>query len=649
LTLVLGLSAFTHFPATARSAEEVGETWALLIGVSKYDEPGMNLPFAGADVKRLHETLEKRADLVYVNIREMTHESEARFRPTRANLRREIPAFLKQVQRQDRLIVFFSGHGVMSGDRAYLMTSDARTARVSETALAVEDLRDALKNCPARSKFLILDCCHSGAKFGVRRLTGEGFGPVLDLKKLPGVVVLASCKEDEASFEWAERRQSLFTYWLCRALEGGADSNGKGELTADAVYKYVHERVTETADKLLGVKQTPVRFIGGDVAGTPVVLTLQPEPPETLCRRLAEHLDVEVRGQKLKKVGVLEFLMPLGNAEGLASVPLPAWCAAKVRAQLGTLAQGIYTVLDEAGTREAAKSLRLGDIGNPDAMKRLGVEALVTGTLKQRGQAVHLQCELVRVRDGESLVKPGGVLPLDTRLLADLGRGGDHRPPDVEPRPRPNVRPPAHPLLDPKFPYRVEVQSLDIKPGEEVTKKTRRTARKLVEWKNPATGETEWVIGARPGEVFEIAVVNRDEKRVGLSLLIDGLNTLGLKRERVGEGRLWILDGKSSYKVDGWYEEKETRSRGDRQTHTMHRFKFVDLPDSEAGRQGFTESIGLITAAFFGEEPLAMGAPDLGVGRWRPENREVTVTKFKRGELLGVVQIRYVNEKYLKP
>jgi hypothetical protein len=67
---------------------------------------------------------------------------------------------------------------------------------------------------------------------------------------------------------------------------------------------------------------------------------------------------------------------------------------------------------------------------------------------------------------------------------------------------------------------------------------------------------------------------------------------------------------------------------------------FVDLPQSVAGRQKFGTSIGLITAAFFEEQ-----GKDIGVGGGPGQRVRLQTTNFKPGNLIGVVQIRYIEDK----
>jgi hypothetical protein len=75
----------------------------------------------------------------------------------------------------------------------------------------------------------------------------------------------------------------------------------------------------------------------------------------------------------------------------------------------------------------------------------------------------------------------------------------------------------------------------------------------------------------------------------------------------------------------------------------MNRFHVKDVAPV-AGRQTFGDAPGVITAAFFAEQ-----GRDLLIGRLdRDEQRDLRTVDFKAGKLLGVVHIRYVDEKDLR-
>src|SRR5205809_942368 len=98
--------------------------------------------------------------------------------------------------------------------------NDVRAVRkilIERAGLPPAELRKALKDCPARLKFLVLDCCHAGSDRAADEagLEAERLARAVGVKEVPGCVVLASCRADEKSWEWPARGHGAFTYWLC--------------------------------------------------------------------------------------------------------------------------------------------------------------------------------------------------------------------------------------------------------------------------------------------------------------------------------------------------------------------------------------------------------------------------------------------------
>ena len=460
-----------------------GRQLAVLIAVQKHEDPTLNLHFTLQDVKGLRKTLSDRAGLAPANFLEMTDESPPGFRPTLANLRNELPSFLDGANPQDRVVVFFSGHGFSIEGQTYLVPADFRREAARKTGLPTAEVREALARCKAQVKFLILDCCQAGGEkaMQVEGVSGERVAQALSPAGVPGCVVLASCRVAERSYEWPDHKQSIFTYWLCRALDGGADNDGNGQLTVDEVFNYTNDRVKETASRVFEREQTPVRMIGAGSTGVPVLLNLLPEPPDSLCGRLAAHLDLEIRTRKLKRVGVLEFIEPLARVERLAQSNLSAYCAEKVRTELIRLSGGTaYQVMDGEEFRQASKGMEIVDVGEPDAVHRLaeqagGLDAVILGEIRRRGQAMHVVCDLIETTGGNSLVRPSGLMPLTESLLVNAGESADNRDrPEGEPHSAQvvsHIREKArqeNPLLKEDFPVKVELWSFGVHPDGKV-------------------------------------------------------------------------------------------------------------------------------------------------------------------------------------
>ncbi len=647
-------------PTFCAQDQTPAKQWAVLIAVREYADPENNLRFTLEDAKLVRQILIERAGVPSNQILVFGDEAPAKFKPTLENLRREIPKFLApdQVGKSDRVLIFYSGHGLREGGETYLVPSDfGRDSKVSQ-ALPIHELRAALDQCSAAIKFLILDTCHAGSDKSPVYGEPAPEDLVKDFvrTKPTRCVVLASCKASERSKEWPERHNGVFTYWFCRALEGGADKDGDGQLTADEVYDYTYERVVHTVSEVFRQKQTPMRELSG-VEGVPVLLTLNRELPETLCCRLAWLLNLEIRDRKLSKVGVFEPTRPGRNGDRLAPENLPAYCSGKIRETLTELAGGTFGVANEE--ESSKKKLSPEDVGNPRAMNQIGWDGLIFGTLRRRGDKMQLQLDLLD-KGGNNLISFAGLFPLSEGILGDLGNSADTRQrPPGDPYDPSVVRVTeeqgqlGHPLLNPSFPFRLEVWSVEASPRGESDEKTPRKKKEPVILASPlarAPGEREpqqLAVPARAGEWFEIRVENRSEQRVSMTLLVDGLNTLGQRRERLGEGWSWVLDPKKTYAIGGWWiPTKENAVPGQIADFQVRPFRFVGVPPGVDARKEFGDSIGLITAAFYSEKT---GRGPLEVDRMTPaQKRQLETTGFVLGEQRGVVHIRYVDEQDLQ-
>ncbi|APU16603.1 caspase family protein [Actinoalloteichus fjordicus] len=88
-------------------------------------------------------------------------------------LRESLDGFFASAERDDVLLLYYSGHGRLDLDnRLHLCAKDTRTASLRATALRAEDVNEMISSSPARSTIVVLDCCHSGAFKGADVLRG---------------------------------------------------------------------------------------------------------------------------------------------------------------------------------------------------------------------------------------------------------------------------------------------------------------------------------------------------------------------------------------------------------------------------------------------------------------------------------------------
>jgi hypothetical protein len=161
LVLVLGVLCLTPFAWA--------EDRALLIGVGKYQMPGNDLPGIDLDINMMEET----ASLMGFNVKVLMDEEA-----TLANTQRVMNSWLREgVSADDRVLIYFSGHGVRipddNGDEAddnqdevlvmHDVKQEQRNGQASLGNVLVDDQFDQLlAGIPSNNVLVLIDACHSG-------------------------------------------------------------------------------------------------------------------------------------------------------------------------------------------------------------------------------------------------------------------------------------------------------------------------------------------------------------------------------------------------------------------------------------------------------------------------------------------------------
>ncbi len=264
---------------------------ALLIATGSYSDPGLaRLRAPAGDVDALAEVLGD-GSIGRFDVQELVD------RPTE-EIKRAIEGFFAEARRTDLLLLYFSGHGVLSQSRRFYFATSS-TALQYLRATAIEDgfVNGVMQESRARSIVLMLDCCHSGA-FG-KGLTPKS-GRTIDVEHRfegRGRVTLSASTELEYAFEEQDPATgineltpsapgSLFTSCVVDGLRSGeADIDGDGEISVDELYDYVCQRVRERSPH-----QTP--GMAGDVRGEIVIAQSRRRPslPPELEQAVASGL-----------------------------------------------------------------------------------------------------------------------------------------------------------------------------------------------------------------------------------------------------------------------------------------------------------------------------------------------------------------------
>ncbi len=308
---------------------------------------------------------------------------------------------------------------------------------------------------------------------------------------------------------------------------------------------------------------------------------------DTSLGHLAHGLARAIDDAGLQRVGVPEFMNGagvLGGDTGAAG----HYVAEKIEECLTNAPGRRYAVVERRRLNTVLQEAKVQASGLTDEHTTLelvgsikGLDCLIVGSLTRKGPALGVGAKVVRLPGAEVVIARSTQIPLDPDLLALFGAnlvvpaqpGG--APPGRDLLIQAALQPPANalqPQIDPQSPFAVEV----IVNGK--AKPLYQRAKDLL-------------VGVSRGEVYQVRLTNRGPRKVGVALQIDGLNSIGARRDTASTCRKWVLRPGQILDVPGWQLSAEQ----------ARQFVFVATEESLAARQRFTDEVGLITAAFYRE------------------------------------------------
>jgi hypothetical protein len=219
---------------------------ALLIGVGEYGL-GLNpLPGAVKDVEAMQRVLLHPEMGQFDQVKTLTN-------PDLLTMQRGIENLFADREKDDLVLLFFSGHGVKD-DYSKLYFATTITAKrpngelEKSTAVPANFVHDVMRNSRSKRQVILLDCCFSGAFAEDMRAKGDGSVDVQTQLGGEGRAVLTSSTSTQYSFEQQGSDLSVYTRFLVEGMEtGAADSDGDGVISIDELHEYASRKVQESA------------------------------------------------------------------------------------------------------------------------------------------------------------------------------------------------------------------------------------------------------------------------------------------------------------------------------------------------------------------------------------------------------------------
>lgn len=249
------------------------KSWAVVIGINDYE--GRPLKNARNDAEAFASLLKEKygfEEVISLLDKDASRENILRY--LREDLR-------DRVGDEDRLIIFFAGHGESqpskgSGRIGYIIPQDARKDTLIDH-IDMDELRKACDRIPAKHILIILDCCFSGVAAITTGLRGKNDEKPpkklndLYLRKLTEKkayqIMTAGDVDQSIRDSGCVPGHSAFTAALLDGLRGDADRDSNGLITATELFDYVQPRVSceTSADGAEGQMPFLDYIRGGDI------------------------------------------------------------------------------------------------------------------------------------------------------------------------------------------------------------------------------------------------------------------------------------------------------------------------------------------------------------------------------------------------
>ncbi|HET6676116.1 MAG TPA: caspase family protein [Nitrospiraceae bacterium] len=216
------------------------KSWGLIIGIENY----LVAPKMPGAIERGKEVAAVLRQLGFDEVVEIYDKDAS----SKRLLQMLTDYFPRKVGRQDRVVIFFSGHAGTSSDgpgkeMGYLVPWDAQLNNVSKS-VTVDHLKEFSRRIASKHTLLLFDAGIRGWEVTApQQLSLEGrLAPEEDTEKRAVQVLLAAEKGEPLE---AQDSRSIFVTALLAGLKGAADGNKNGWLMASELGTYVQRRVQE--------------------------------------------------------------------------------------------------------------------------------------------------------------------------------------------------------------------------------------------------------------------------------------------------------------------------------------------------------------------------------------------------------------------
>ncbi len=248
--------------------------YALVIGVSEYNDTDLNLLYPAKDAKDFSNALKRQEGGLYASYYVRLLQN-----PEKKDIYNGLRWLLGEVTDKDMAVLYLSGHGQMEeSNDYYFLTKESNPRNLKDTAVSYFYIKEIISKISGKT-LLFVDTTHEVSKVITKSAassdeiflnTPDSDYPNMNYNTINdnqtkeavnkfnsaenGVIVFASSTGKQLTEENPKLGNSAFAKALIEGLDGAANITIDGAITINHLDLYLSERVK----KLTGNKQTPV-------------------------------------------------------------------------------------------------------------------------------------------------------------------------------------------------------------------------------------------------------------------------------------------------------------------------------------------------------------------------------------------------------
>jgi len=230
------------------------ESFAVVVGIDNYAK-WPKLGHAVNDARTVHDVLIDELGFKPQNVKLLVNEAASR-----SAILRALGEDLRKVEKEDRVLVFFAGHGATRAlpngrDLGYIVPVEADRENYASDSISMTQLQDISDGIAAKHVFFVMDACYSGLALTRAGAAVQGSGGrdkyLREITNRIARQVLTAGGTDEQVADNGPSGHSIFTWTLLQGLRGKADMDSDGIITAPELAAYVGPGVSTLS------RQTP--------------------------------------------------------------------------------------------------------------------------------------------------------------------------------------------------------------------------------------------------------------------------------------------------------------------------------------------------------------------------------------------------------